>query len=79
MPKGCPEIQRRGGDRYREVKRCAKESGVDPSAEGLLAQQSGRDHLEAPHGGAPEDNRRGHKIGYACRYSSRNGDQHVSS
>jgi hypothetical protein len=38
MMKGCRDIKRRGGDRYREVKHCAKNGGIESSAEGLSAQ-----------------------------------------
>jgi hypothetical protein len=38
MTKSCPEIKRRGGDRYGDVKSCAKDGGLEPAAKGLLAQ-----------------------------------------
>jgi hypothetical protein len=79
MTQRCPEIQRSGGDRYREVKRRAKDGGLEPAAKGLFAQQSGRDHLEPVRHGAPEDGARGHQVCGAGHYPGRNGDQHASS
>jgi hypothetical protein len=79
MTQRCPEVERSGGDRYREVKRRAKDGGLEPAAKGLFAQQSGRDHLEPVRHGAPEDGARGHKVGRACHRAGRNRDQHDAS
>jgi len=79
MTKCCPEIQRRGSNRYGEVKQRAKRGGREPLTKGLFAQQSGCDHLEAVRHGAAEDGRRGHKICCACQHAGGNSYQHYPS